>query len=175
MNVVIYARYSSDKQTEQSIEGQLQSCLDYAKRNEYIVVGEYIDRAISGKSDKRQEFQNLIADSAKKNFQAVIVYALDRFGRNLRQSIENEYKLQKNGVALLSASENFADDSAGRMLRNMMMVYAQYYSDELSQKVTRGMNINAKKGLSTGGTIPFGYKLERIDPTDEKSKKEICH
>ena len=70
------------------------------------------DRALSGKSENRHEFKRLISDSAKKQFQAVLVYSLDRFGRNLRQSIYNEHKLQKNGVALLSATENSADDSA---------------------------------------------------------------
>jgi len=173
MNVVIYARYSSEKQTDQSIEGQLKCCYEYAKRNNYEVIGEYKDKAVSGKTDKREDFMKLLADSKNKQFQGVIVYSLDRFGRNLRQSIENEYKLQKNGVSLLSASENFADDSAGRMLRNMMMVYAQYYSDELAQKVRRGMEINVKKSLSTGGTTPFGYKLVKIDPDDEKSKKKL--
>ena len=159
MNTVIYARYSSDKQTEQSIEGQLQTCHDYAKRSGYSVVGEYIDRAITGKMDSRLEFQRLITDSAKKQFQAVIVYAVDRFGRNLQQSVNNEYKLQKNGVALMSATENFADNPAGRMHRNMMMTFAQYYSDELGQKVTRGMYLNAEKCLYNGGGIPLGYKI----------------
>lgn len=56
MKVVIYARYSSDKQTEQSIEGQLRECYEFAKRNDYVVVNEYIDRAVSGMTDNRPAF-----------------------------------------------------------------------------------------------------------------------
>ena len=62
INIVIYARYSSDRQTEQSIEGQLKECYEYARRNGYTVVGEYIDRAISGTTYHRPEFLRMIAD-----------------------------------------------------------------------------------------------------------------
>lgn len=74
MNIVIYARYSSHSQTEQSIEGQLQTCYDYAKANGYIVVAEYIDRAQSGTTDNRVDFQKMMADSDKRTFEAVLVY-----------------------------------------------------------------------------------------------------
>lgn len=83
MNVVIYARYSSHSQTEQSIEGQLHTCYEYAKNNGYLVVGEYIDRAQSGTTDSRAEFQRMIADSDKHIFEGVLVYQLDRFARPL--------------------------------------------------------------------------------------------
>ena len=79
MNVVIYARFSSHSQTEQSIEGQLRVCYEYAKAHNYTVVGEYIDRAQSGTSDNRESFQRMIQDSEKKTFQFVLVYQLDRF------------------------------------------------------------------------------------------------
>ena len=65
-NVVIYARFSSHSQTEQSIEGQLKECYEFAKRNEYNVIGEYIDRALTGTTDKRPEFLRMIEDSKKK-------------------------------------------------------------------------------------------------------------
>ena len=106
MNVVIYARYSSDRQTEQSIEGQLKECYEYARRNGYTVVGEYIDRAISGTTDHRPEFLRMIADGDKKLFQAVLVYQLDRFARNRYDSATYKAKLKKNGIRVLSAREN---------------------------------------------------------------------
>ena len=77
--MVIYARYSCEKQTEQSIEGQLRVCHEFAERNGYIIVHEYIDRAVSGKTDKREQFQRMLQDSAKKEFDYVLVYKLDRF------------------------------------------------------------------------------------------------
>ena len=95
MNVVIYARFSSHSQTEQSIEGQLRVCYEYAKAHNYTVIGEYIDRAQSGTSDNRQSFQKMIQDSEKKTFQFVLVYQLDRFARNRYDSAIHKAKLKK--------------------------------------------------------------------------------
>ena len=75
--VVIYARYSSTSQSEQSIEGQLRDCHAFAEREGYKVVGEYIDRALSAKTDDRPDFQRMVNDASKKQFQAVIVWKLD--------------------------------------------------------------------------------------------------
>ena len=82
MRGVIYARYSSDNQREESIEGQLRENTAYAKKNGIEIVGTYIDRAVSAKTDNRSEFQRMIKDSAKKGFDVVIVWKLDRFARN---------------------------------------------------------------------------------------------
>ena len=113
MNVVIYARFSSHSQTEQSIEGQLKVCYEYAEQNHYTVVGEYIDRAMSGKYDNRAEFQRMISDSDKHTFEGVLVYQLDRFARNRYDSAIYKAKLKKNGVRVLSAKENITDDASG--------------------------------------------------------------
>ena len=102
--VVIYARFSSHSQTEQSIEGQLRECYEYAKRQDLLVVAEYIDRALTGTTDKRPEFLRMIDDSKKKTFDYVLVYQLDRFARNRYDSANYKAKLKKNGVRVLSAS-----------------------------------------------------------------------
>lgn len=160
MNVVIYARFSSHSQTEQSIEGQLKECYAYAQRNDYTVVGEYIDRALSGTTDHRPEFQRMIADSAKKTFQGVLVYQLDRFARNRYDSATYKSKLKKNGVRVLSARENISDDASGVLMEAVLEGMAEYYSVELAQKIKRGMDINAEKRLSTGGNLALGFKTE---------------
>ena len=168
MNVVIYARFSSHSQTEQSIEGQLKECYAYAQRNDYTVVGEYIDRALSGTTDHRPEFQKMIADSSKKTFQGVLVYQLDRFARNRYDSATYKSKLKKNGVRVLSARENISDDASGVLMEAVLEGMAEYYSVELAQKIKRGMDINAEKCLSTGGNLALGFKTEDkrivIDP-----------
>ena len=82
MNAVIYARYSSHNQTEQSIEGQLRDCYEYARRYDINIVSEYIDRAISGTTDDRPSFQRMIDDARKKQFERILVWKLDRFARN---------------------------------------------------------------------------------------------
>ena len=159
MNVVIYARYSCSNQKEESIEGQLKICYDYAERNNFTIVGEYIDRAISGRTDKRPGFLKMIEDSNKKMFNGILVYQLDRFARNRYDSAIYKAKLKKNNVRVLSARENISNDASGILMESMLEGMAEYYSAELSQKVNRGMNIKAEKCLSTGGTIPLGFYI----------------
>ena len=178
MNVVIYARYSSHSQTEQSIEGQLQTCYEYARNNGYIVIGEYIDRAQSGTSDSRMEFQRMISDSDKHTFEGVLVYQLDRFARNRYDSAINKAKLKKNGVRVISARENISDDASGILVEGVLESMAEYYSAELSQKIRRGMDINAEKCLSNGSNPGLGYRVDEerrfhIDPEGAAVVREI--
>lgn len=160
MNVVIYARFSSHSQTEQSIEGQLKVCYEYAKNNGYTVIGEYIDRAQSGTTDNRLEFQRMISDSDKHTFEGVLVYQLDRFARNRYDSAINKSKLKKNGVRVISAKENISDDPSGILVEGVLESMAEYYSAELSQKIHRGMAINAEKCLSNGSNPGLGFKVD---------------
>ena len=99
MTAVIYARYSSDNQREASIEGQLRDCKDYAEKNGITVVGTYIDRAYSAKTDDRPDFQRMIKDSAKKIFDVVLVWKLDRFARNRFDAVNYKYQLEKKQIA----------------------------------------------------------------------------
>ena len=159
LNAVIYARYSSDRQTEQSIEGQLRECYAFAKANDIAVIDTYIDRAISGKTDNRPAFQKMIEDSAKRQFQAVIVYRLDRFTRNRYDSAIYKARLKKNGVKVLSAMENLNGSPESIIMESLLEGMAEYYSVELSQKITRGMRENALKGKALGGQRVVGYKV----------------
>ena len=98
MTAFIYARYSSDGQREESIEGQLRECKEYAEKNNITVLGTYIDRALSAKTDNRPQFQQMIKDSGKHLFDAIIVWKLDRFARNRYDSAHYKSVLRKNGV-----------------------------------------------------------------------------
>ena len=115
MTAVIYARYSSDSQREASIEGQLRDCKDYAEKNGITVVGTYIDRAYSAKTDDRPDFQRMIKDSGKKIFDVVLVWKLDRFARNRFDAVNYKYQLEKNGVHLVSAMEPISQGPEGIM------------------------------------------------------------
>ena len=110
MTAVIYARYSSDNQREESIEGQIRECTAYAEKNGITIVKHYIDRAISAKTDNRPEFQQMIKDSDKKLFDIVLVWKLDRFARNRYDSARYKTQLKKNGVKLMSATEIMVTD-----------------------------------------------------------------
>lgn len=159
MNAVIYARYSSDKQTEQSIEGQLREGYAYAERMGITVVGEYIDRAVSGTSDQRPDFQRMISDSIKRQFEAVIVWKLDRFARNRYDSAIYKSKLKKNGVRVFSVTEGIGDGDESIILEAVLEAMAEVYSKQLGQNAARGMRETAMKGLCTGGQIPLGYAV----------------
>ena len=174
---VIYARFSSHSQTEQSIEGQLRECYDFAKRSDITIVGEYIDRALTGTSDKRPQFLKMIEDSKKKNFEYVLVYQLDRFARNRYDSANYKTKLKKNGVRVLSAKENITDDASGILVEGMLESMAEYYSAELSQKVKRGIKESLIKGNFIGGHGLLGYdtvdKKWTINPLEATVVRDI--
>ncbi len=157
MKGVIYARYSSDSQREESIEGQIRECTEYAKYNGITLIGTYIDRALSAKTDNRPEFQRMIRDSAKHVFDVVIVWKLDRFARNRYDSAHYKATLRKNGVKVISAKENISEGPEGIILESMLEGYAEYYSAELSEKIHRGQKENALKGRNNGGSVPLGY------------------
>lgn len=170
MNAVIYARYSSDCQREESIEGQLRECTDYAERNGMTIVGSYIDRALSAKTADRPEFQHMIKDSAKGLFEIVLVWKLDRFFRDRYDSAHYKHILKKNDVKVVSAKEHISDGPEGIILESMLEGYAEFYSADLSEKIHRGQKENALKGKNNGGGIPLGYLLDKqtqklmIDP-----------
>ena len=158
-NAVIYARYSSHNQSEQSIEGQLRDAYDFAQREGYVIVGEYIDRAVSGKTDDRPDFQRMLADAPKHQFQFVLVWKLDRFARNRMEAAFNRQKLSKHGIKLISVKENISDAPEGIIMESMLEALAEYYSANLAQNIKRGMRESSLNGRYTGGSVPFGYKL----------------
>ena len=169
MTAVIYARYSSDNQREESIEGQIRECTAYAEKNGITIVKHYIDRAISAKTDNRPEFQQMIKDSDKKLFDIVLVWKLDRFARNRYDSARYKTQLKKNGVKLMSATEIISEGPEGIILESVLEGYAEYYSADLAEKVVRGQTENILKGRCNGGRGTFGYTLDserkfHIDP-----------
>lgn len=175
---VIYARYSSSSQTEQSIEGQIRVCTEYAKAKGLKIVGEYIDRAISGRTDNRPDFQRLIADCKKGLYDAVIVYRTDRFARNKYDSAIYKRELRRAGIELHYAAEAIPDGPEGIILESLMEGLAEYYSAELSQKIRRGIHESALKGHCTGGNLALGYKIAPdksfvIDETEAQAVRMI--
>ena len=171
MKAVIYARYSSDSQREESIEGQLRECTEYAERNGITILRSYIDRALSARTADRPEFQNMIKDSEQKLFDVVLIWKLDRFSRDRYDSAHYKRILKKNGVKVVSVKENISDGPEGIILESMLEGYAEYYSAELSEKIQRGQKENALKCKNNGGGVPLGYLLDKkaqklvIDPT----------
>ena len=169
---VIYCRYSSDSQTEQSIDGQLRVCNEYAKNNGIVVLDTYIDRAMTGTNDNRPDFQRMIKDSTRKSFDYVLVYKFDRFSRNKYETAIHKKTLKDNGVKVISAMEYIPDSPEAIILESMLEGYAEYYSAELSQKVKRGMRETRSKGNFTGGFIIYGYKVENHKVVIDEERAE---
>ena len=161
MKGVIYARYSSDNQREESIEGQIRECKAYADKNGIDIIEIYIDRALSAKTDNRPDFQRMIKNSTSRSFEVILVWKLDRFARNRYDAAHYKSVLRKNGVKVTSATENISDGSEGILLESVLEGMAEYYSAELAEKVNRGLTENALKCRHNGGTPPIGYIVDK--------------
>ena len=172
MKAVIYARYSSDNQREESIEGQVRECIAFAERKGYTVIHTYIDRALSGtRADNRPEFQQMISDSTLREFQYVIVWKIDRFSRDKFDSVKYKYALKSSGVSVISATEPIDGSPEGQMMESVFEGISVYYIKDLAQKTSRGMTENAIKGKFNGGTLTFGYTIDenhhfQLDPVN---------
>lgn len=160
-NAVIYARYSSHSQTEQSIEGQLAAGRAYAASKGYNVVREYCDRAKTGTNDNREEFQRMLKHCSRGFFSVIIVWKVDRFGRNREELTFNKYKAKKHGVRVEYVAENISSGPEGVIVEALLEGMAEYYSLQLSQNIQRGQYESAKKFRSVNGSVPLGYKLNK--------------
>ena len=172
MTGIIYARYSSDNQREESIDGQIRECKEFAEKNDIRIIDTYIDRALSAKTDNRPSFQQMIKDSSKGLFDVIIVWKLDRFARNRYDSARYKAQLRKNGVKVISANENISEGSEGIILESVLEGMAEYYSADLSEKVIRGLTENAIKCKFNSDPITFGFNFEPAAITSEHSCSE---
>ena len=161
-NAVIYARYSSHGQNEQSIDGQIEECQQYCEQMGFNVVGVYHDNAISGKFDeKRSDFMQMIADSKSGAFQYIVVWKLDRFARNRYDSAIYKKDLSKRGIRVLSAKQQISPTNEGIFYEAILEANDEYYSLNLSTNVKRGQRQSVEKGLFIGGHTLFGYKVKK--------------
>ena len=153
----IYARYSSHAQNDASIEQQIEVCKEYAANKGIKIASVYADRAVSGRSDRRPEFQKMMRHAEKGEFQIVIAYKSNRIARNMLHALAYEEKLSRSGVSVVYVKEEFGDNAAGRFALRTMMNLNQFFSENLSEDVTRGMLDNAQQ-CRVNGALPYGYK-----------------
>lgn len=172
-NAVIYARYSSSGQSEQTIDGQLRACYEFAQRLGCSVINEYIDRAKTGTNDKRPDFQRMIADAEKGQFQYIIVYMVDRFARNKYDSVIYKYELKKHGVKVLSAMEAITDTEEGYLVEGLLEMFAEQYSRKLSVRIRNAFKDSLARGSAWGGWDLLGYKIENKKQIIDEEKAPI--
>ncbi|MEG2096747.1 MAG: recombinase family protein, partial [Pseudoflavonifractor sp.] len=166
---ITYYRYSSHRQGEQSIEGQRAEAQRWATEHGYTIVHEYIDRAMTGTNDDREQFQQMLKDIEKRTVSVLVLWKVDRMGRNKEEIAFNKYRCKKNGVKVIYTAENIPDTPEGVILESVLEGMAEYYSVQLSQNIRRGQRVSASKAQSTGGNRPLGYrtgadKRFEIDP-----------
>ena len=167
-NIVIYARYSSDAQKKDSINQQVNACTKHAEMNDMNIIKIYKDEAKTGRNDDRDEFQRMLRDSRHKAFEAVLVWKFDRFARNMRDALNNEYILEENGVKVISATELIPSGAIGIIVKAVLLGINEYYSVDLSEKTQRGSSANAELGKFLGGTVPLGFKIVDKEYTIDK-------
>lgn len=156
---VIYARYSSDNQREESIEAQLRACNEYALNHGYSVIGTYEDKAKSGRSDHRPEFQRMIRDSQKDLFDAVLIHKYNRFARRMTDHVKYEDKLNNAGVDLIAVAEDFGKGKEAIIMKSLMRALSEYYSIDLADETRKGHKETALQGKHNGGVPLFGYDV----------------
>lgn len=174
----IYGRYSSHAQKDTSIEQQFAEIKAYCAAAGIRIVGEYADRAISGKTDERPEFQRMIKDCARGNVQLIVCWKVDRFARNRYDSATYKARLKKYGVRVQYAKESIPDGPEGILLESILEGSAEYYSANLAQNVKRGMMANAAECKVNHGPYPFGYQKGtdgryELDPETAPVVREI--
>lgn len=162
MPAVIYARYSSDMQREESIEAQVRACKYYAQQENLDVIRIYTDRAKSGMyhSEQRAEFKRMLQDAPLGEFDTVLVHKLNRFGRAGVKALNDREHLEKHGINIISVTERLENTPEGRLMLFVITGMNEYYSRNLAAEVLKGMRENAYKGISTGGKPALGYNWQ---------------
>ena len=165
MRAAAYCRFSSSNQREESIDAQLRAIYKYMDEHEYTPVGDYIDMALTGTNTDRPNFQRMIEDAKKGLFDVVIVHKMDRFSRNVRDTLNIESELALYGVKVISVIEQFSDTPEGQLQQIIQLGVGQYYSQNLAREVMKGLKENAFKAIHNGGIAPLGYD---VDPETKK-------
>ena len=155
---VAYYRYSSHRQGEQSIEGQAKHAKDWASKHGCALVKEYADRAISGRSDDRAQFQLMLHELEKIKPDYLILWKVDRMGRNKEEIAYNKYRCKKAGVKVAYVAEEIPDTPEGVILESVLEGFAEYYSLQMAQNIRRGQRNAAEKCQVIGGRRILGYK-----------------
>ena len=170
---VIYARFSSHGQNEQSIEAQVRICKEFAESKGLKTVNIYNDKARTGTNDSRPAFQKMITDAKSGAFKYIIVYMFDRFARNRRDSIMYKEMLkEKYGIRVLSALEPIAEDEGGEFYEMFLDWNAEKYSKRLSKRVRDGLDTSVANGTFCGGILIYGYRIQQ-EPINGKPNKFI--
>lgn len=176
---VAYLRYSSHNQKETSIQDQLRACKSKAKEMGVVIDEVYSDSALTGTNTNRPKYNEMMESVKRGELENIIVYKLDRLHRNMNNATELFMLADLNNTGIISAMESIDNSAAGKLARNMHLIVAQHYVDNLSELAKRGQESNVLRGEYNGGGITYGYKVNKetntfeIEDTEAKVVKEV--
>jgi len=177
MRVALFARYSSKLQDELSLDAQIQEMTTFVARQAgwEITHRFLLPETRSADIERSDEFQAMIKAAKQKQFGVLLVHKLDRFGRDRETSVLNKAMLRRLGIQVRSVCENLGDSIMDRAFEGMLEVMAEWYSGNLGQETRKGHRQLTRRGLWTGGTVPFGYRVEVVmEGSNERSKLVPC-
>ena len=174
MPAALYARVSSERQdVDLSVAAQLRALRDYAEKNGYLVVREYVDEAESGKVADRPQFQKMLDEAAKPEapFKEILVWKFSRFTRKREHAVAFKSMLRRRGIRVVSITEQAEDNATGRLLEAIIESVDEFYSENLAQEVVRGMREAASRGFWMTTYAPYGFKRVHVQDGPKKRPK----
>ena len=173
----LYARVSSDRQdVDLSVAAQLRALRDYAERNGYLVVREYIDEAESGRVADRPQFRKMLDEGAQADapFKEILVWKFSRFTRKREHAVAFKSMLRRRGIRVTSITEHADDTPTGKLMEAIIESVDEFYSENLAQEVTRGMREAASRGFFLSSKAPYGYRRIKVqDGAKERPTLEV--
>ncbi len=172
--VALYARVSSDRQdVDLSVAAQLRALREHAKKNDYMVVREYVDEAESGRVADRPQFNKMLDDAKRIEtpFQEILVWKFSRFTRKREHAVAFKSMLRRRGIRVVSITEQADDSPTGKLLEGIIESVDEFYSENLAQEVRRGMREAASRGFWVGSRTPYGYDRVMVQDGAKKRPK----
>ena len=167
----LYARVSSDRQdVDLSVAAQLRALRDHARKNDYMVVREYVDEAESGRIADRPQFRKMIDEATKSEapFREILVWKFSRFTRKREHAVAFKSMLRRKGVRVVSITEHADDTPIGKLMEAIIESVDEFYSENLAQEVTRGMRESASRGFWVSSHAPYGYNRVMVQDGPKK-------
>ena len=166
--VALYARVSSDRQdVDLSVAAQLRALRDHARKNNYMVVGEFVDEAESGRIADRPQFRKMIDEAGRATapFKEILVW---KFTRKREHAVAFKSMLRRKGVRVVSITEHADDTPTGKLMEAIIESVDEFYSENLAQEVTRGMREAASRGFWISSHAPYGYNRVMVQDGPKK-------
>ena len=178
VRAALYLRVSTGRQAESdlSIPDQRRQAKGYCASRGWEIVADYVEPGASATDNRRPEFQRMVDAATVKPpaFDVILVHSFSRFFRDQFQLEFYVRRLAKNGVRLVSITQELGDDPMSNMIRQIMALFDEYQSKENAKHTLRAMKENARQGFWNGALPPIGYRVvEAAEQRGHRTKKTL--